>query len=698
MTSGAAPGVASMARPGSVTAVPALMGDHMVLPLVDGQATLRGQARPNELVTATLGGRVAHARADADGRWTLTWPANGVDPGLAKGKPPRPFTLRLGGPAGRVAKDVVLGEIWLAAGQSNMAMPVAQAQGAAALAEDAVAASLRFFRIDNDTEGDLSAIHGQWVRATVGEAARFSAVAASFGVALRRQRSHAIGLVQAAWNATPLASWIRDDAWAAAGHAELRPPWPPPPSAEEVKAYETKRAAWTKAARYRDGDDEGSAQGWSGAAFDDRGWAIEAVPGAWDNEGRPGFDGVVWYRTRASLPSPCLGRALDLSLGPIDDCDRTFVNGKLVGATCHEIENPYRIARHYRVPASLATRELSLAVRVVDEIGDGGFTGLAEEMKVGCTTSRGALTVPLAGPWRVAVEKEAPRERPGPEAAPTPPAGWPSPLMPGALARGWLRHLAAFPFEGVLWYQGENNLGQAQTYAASLEVWLADWCRLFARADLPVLLVQLPGHARPNHALGTTERPWAEIREAQRALAHHAKANVRLAITTDLGQGASIHPTLKRPIGERLAWLALHPEAPATGPWFVAATRGSDAAALSFVTTGKLRVTARANHREGSAPPDEKSALPVTGDVNVVGFRVVDGSGKETRALARVEGDKVVVTWEPGIDVRALVYGWDDDPLGPLPDGELPAGTLTDDTGWPASPFRATIERAAARP
>lgn len=675
---GVSPTEAPMMAPAMAPFAAPLVEDHMVLPLVDRLAVLRGQARPADLVTATLGGHVARARADAAGRWTLTWPAATVDPGLAKGKPPRSLTLRFTEPTRLVARDVVLGEVWLAAGQSNMAMPVVQAEDADALAQDAVSANLRFFRIDNEIDEDLAAVHGHWVRATVGEAGRFSAVAASFGVGLRRGRTHALGLVQAAWNATPLASWIRDEAWADAGHADLRPTWPPPPSADEVSAYIAKRAAWSAAARYHDGDDEGSARGWSRPSFDDHAWTVVIVPGAWENQGKPGFDGVAWYRTRLTLPAPCAGRPLALSLGPIDDCDQTFVNGQRVGATCHELANPYRIARHYRIPPSLATRDVSLAVRVVDEIGDGGFMGLAAEMELACTTSRGAISVPLAGPWRMAVETEAPRERPGLEAAPVPPAGWPSPLMPGVLAQGWLSSLGPFPFEGVLWYQGESNLGQAQSYGTALEVWLTDWSRLFARPDLPVLLVQLPGHARAGHA--SPAREWAQIREAQRRLAQHP--NVRLAITTDLGEGPSVHPRRKRPVGERLAWLALHPRAPATGPWLVAATQAANAAVLSFATTGALRIKARAG-----GPTRE-----------LRGFRVEDGAGREKDAVARLEGDKVVVSWDPGDDVRAVLYGWDDDPLGPLPDGDLPEGSLTDDSGWPASPFRVTLAAAAPRP
>jgi len=647
-----------------------LLGEHMVLPVEGDRVSVEGRASPQERVEAMLGSKTARTQADAQGRWRLTWFASQVNRARAS----RPVTLRFVGPQRLLFRDVLLGEVWLAAGQSNMAMPTRQAEGGNELAEDAAAADLRFFRLDNESEDDLSRVHGHWERASIGEAARFSAVATSFGVTLKRGRRQAVGLVQAAWNATPIESWIRPQAWSAAGHASLQPATAPFPSEKVVQEFLAKRAAWVQAARFHDPGDAGLALGWAEPAFDDSSWSTQEVPGSFESHGLS-LDGVVWLRRKVNLPASCVGHPLALSLGPIDDCDRTYVNGVLVGSTCHEVTDPYRVSRQYRVPASAVTSAtLVLAVRVVDEIGDGGFTGLPAEMQVICD-GRPNEPRDLQGSWRIHIEREAPRDRPGPNDGPPTPAGWPTPLTPGILADHWIAHLAPFRFNGVLWYQGENNLGQADRYASALEVWLRDWSAIFDRADLPVLLVQLPGHRGAASRSRASSTAWAQIREAQRGLARHP--NVRLVVITDLGQGEQMHPTCKRPVGERAAWLAQHPAVPATGPWLREMIPGSGGATLTF---------------------DAQGSLHASDGTSLRGFHVVDREGREMPCTASANGNQVELSWsvppagahdgEPNAMAPATIrYGYADEP----------DGTLTDDTGWPASPFEVRTERVEKR-
>ena len=607
-----------------------LFGDHMVVPAAT-RVPIGGFGVPQKPVDlATSWGAKATTNVDAAGHWRseLTTPARGG---------PFEITLKSAG-ATVTLHDVLIGDVWLCSGQSNMEMPVGAANGWKGGVRDSqreIAAAdhptLRVFTVaQNASASPATDVEGSWQVCSPATVAAFSASAYFFGRELVQRGKGPIGLVVSAWGGTVCEAWtsetgLRTFPEFAAAVASLRKA---PKSSREARLA----AFWTAV-------QNGKAE----AAV-----AVQ-VPELWSKTDLRTFDGVATYTREVEVPVAFRGKVLVFELGALDDMDTVWWNGVRIGG--HEDSGAWSTARRYTVPASSEAKG-SLVVRVVDTGGEGGFSGAPTELRLFPSDAPGR-PLPLAGTWQ--------RQR-GPALADLP--AWPAeddrPNRPTVLWNGMLAPLVPFPFTGALWYQGEANHGRAEQYARLVPAMIADWRAAFGR-ELPFYFVQLAPFGYDGEVDGTTPL----LREAQAAAL--AVPGTGMAVTLDCGDAKDIHPADKQPVGQRLARLALarhYGESVACeGPRLV------DLAKALAPKAGALRLSF------------ETGGGPLVLEPGVSGFEVAGADGTFHAALARIDGTTLEVWSLLVAEPRHVRYAW----------SAAPTATLRNGEGLPAPPFRASL-------
>jgi sialate O-acetylesterase len=630
---------------------PALIGENMVLQQ-GRKVRLWGTATPGERVSVRLAGHSARTTADERGRWQVF-----VGPLKAGG----PHVLTISGRNTLTYGNVLVGEVWVCSGQSNMEWPLSRAEAGA---QDAAAAgdrSLRFFTVAHKTSAEpLEDVEGRWVVATPEEALRFSAVAFYFGRELRGRLRVPIGLVLSAWGGTPAEAWTSREALTSDPtlrpildryEAELRD------LPRLRREYERKLAEWSKPyVPQRDEGNKGEALGYADPTHDASGWERMSLPQLWEGAGLR-VDGVVWFRREVNLPPSLAGRELTLSLGAIDDHDTTYFNGVRVGATGAETPNPHAAPRRYKVPGQLvrAGRNV-IAVRVFDALGGGGFSGPTGTMRL--SAEGDAPLVALEGAWAYKPERIVPAREIDYSNHPGPPPGPESQYNPSVLYNAMLAPLTPFVVRGAIWYQGESNAGRAYQYRTLFPAMIRDWRARWGTGDFPFYFVQLANwRARKAEP---AESDWAELREAQ-LLTMRSVPRTGMAVAVDIGAADDIHPRNKRDVGLRLARWALadtyNRSVVASGPLYVS----------HAIERDKIRV--RFEHARGLKTSNGRAP---------VGFAIAGPDRKFVWAEARIEGDEVVVWNRQVVRPVAVRYAWADNP-------EV---NLYNEAGLPASPFR----------
>ncbi|MBL8311273.1 MAG: hypothetical protein JNL19_12665 [Burkholderiales bacterium] len=627
----------------------ALFSDGMVL---QRNAPIRvwGWATPGESVRVTLRGRSTATMTAADGRWRVTLPA------MAPGGP---YTLVIAGASRLTLRDVLIGDVWLCAGQSNMERDVAASGDARREVAAARFPRIRHIKVSHRarfTPQDDVVTTG-WRRATPDAVGAFSAAGYYFARDVHAATSVPIGLINVAWGGTFIETWM-SPALARRDHALL--PWVqtmPVSNAEHATARQQRAQAqidrWQKPLDF---DPDAAMPPWFSATHDDRGWSELAVPAPWERQGLRGFDGYVWYRRTVTLTDEQAAGPASLSLGMIDDCDDTWVNGWRVGGRCG-----WDTPRSYDVPAGmLHGGDNVLAVRVTDTGGDGGFHGEANRVYLQTATAR----TPLAGRWRARVEAPL---APDPTRAPH------ANDLPTLAYNGMIHPLRDLAVRGVLWYQGESNVSRSAAYATAFRALIADWRVTWQRPDMPFYFVQLAAFL-PLQRNNLQHSDWANLRDAQAQALRLPHTGMASAI--DIGDADDIHPANKQDVGRRLAGIALTdnyrlvPRAPQ--PRFhhalvrsvaSASHRRAAELALSFVPAPASLAT-----RDGKAPR---------------GFAVAGVDQVFHAAQARIErrrgGDHIVV-WSDAVAAPVAVrYAWVDNPS---------EANLIEPSGLPIPPFR----------
>ncbi len=507
-----------------------LFTDHAVLQR-DQPITIWGKAAPSAGVTVSLGQATLQGAADASGTWRLTLPA------MPAGGP---YTLSARTSAGTSAlKDIMVGDVFLCGGQSNMAYPARLATGAwdPFRSEN----NIRFVNIPNVSAAAPQASLNKpatWKVAgpdTTGEA---SAVCYHMARTLQQDYKVPMGLVSSNWGGTTIQGWISPASLATVA------PYDKGLAALALMATDPKQAMADEARRHQawwDANDPASkAQAaFMTADFDDSAWPALPRVGPWKQAGiaeLANFDGAVWLRTSVTLTEAQAANANALQLGPVDNNDSTWVNGVRVGGG-----STAWMWRDYAVPPGVfkAGRNV-IAMRMMGGANGGGLAGSADNLKI---VMKEGQPLALSGPWKYQRGMAA-------KGLSIPSAPWEVPTSLSTLHNAMLAPLAGYKFKLATWYQGESNTGAPKEYATLLPLLMADWRKTFGQPELPFLVAQLSAYGKVPVAPG--DSGWAQLRQAQ-ADAVKQDQHAALIVTVDVGDRFDIHPSQKAVVGERMA-------------------------------------------------------------------------------------------------------------------------------------------------
>ncbi|HTR99776.1 MAG TPA: sialate O-acetylesterase [Bacteroidota bacterium] len=603
----------------------------------------------------------SRATVDGAGRWNLA---------LGTPRAGGPFIVTVAcGESTIVLRNVMVGEVWLCSGQSNMEMPLEGWPPDTVLRSAAEIAGstyplIRLFHVKRAyAPAPDSTCEGRWEECAPATSRSFSAAAYFFGRNLHAALRVPVGLIEATWGGTPAEAWTSGPSLGAMadfdstltkisaareGLGRLRAWLARYPSVDvSTRAAETR---WMNI----DFRDEGCAA----PAYPDSGWPVMRLPALWETTPMGEFDGTVWFRKRITIPPAWVHRDLRIELGPIDDMDVTYVNGREVGS--HETEGFWKLERSYPVPAAIVdTTVLTIAVRVIDNGGGGGIYGNPQAMCV--HPVGGEERVALAGDWKflpVAEFRGSVFSVFGAKGEeyfhrPVLPLDF-SPYTPTALYNGMIAPLVPYRIAGVIWYQGESNVARPAQYARLFPLMIADWRTAFRSAALPFCFVQIAPY---EYGPGAASQL---LRESQ--LGTLRVPRTAMAVTLDIGNPHNIHPANKQEVGRRLALLAL------------AGVYGKALTASGPLLRSVKRYVDRIELRFAGA----QGGLVVTQNEQGNGFTIAGPDSVFTPADVVALGDRLIVSGAGVKDPRAVRYAFTN----------TAQATLFNGKGLPASSFR----------
>jgi sialate O-acetylesterase len=613
-----------------------IFGDHMVIQR-GIHAPVWGTALPGEKVVVDFAGYTTTAPVDQTGSWIVRMPV------LQQGGP-FSMTIRSGTDTIRYS-DVMVGEVWLASGQSNMAWTVGAGIGPDTDAETASAdyPGIRYFTVPpktsvvplKDTEP------ATWMKVTPETVKNLSAVAYFFSRELHRDKNLAVGIISSSWGATNAHAWISPEMLAT--H----------PDFTEIMAKSYKDPAqWDSIVHQNHLNDKnrdsianackvGIEKGVFRPDFDDSHWKAVTVPINMDKTGMPGFWGVSWFRKTFDVPAGMKGKAGSLKLYARAREIKVFLNGKEI-ATAGNPEGEISLD----IPKGLLNEGRNVLAMRMYQVWGTGLIG-SPESNPSISVANGKLNVMLDGEWHSsgAIEPPVPGNQ-----------GYYNYYSVQYNAR--IAPVIPYGIRGVLWYQGEGNAYRAHQYRTLFPLVIQDWRTRWGLGYFPFLYVQLANHKMKQSEPSDDE--FAELREAQ-ALAL-SLPNTGMACAIDIGDPLDIHPRNKLDVGKRL-YLAARKVAYGedlvhSGPLFKSMEVDGATAKIRFSSTGSGLLT-----RDGG---------------KLRGFAIAGADRKFYWAEATLSGDEVWVSSPKVGNPIAVRYSWEINPDGNLINRE----------GLPAVPFR----------
>jgi sialate O-acetylesterase len=616
--------------------LPRLVDSGMVLQR-DAQLNLWGWADPGEQVIVEFRDAKKSTSAGQDGRWHVQLPA------MPAGGPD---TLTVKGNNTITLQDVLVGDVWLASGQSNMELTLKRAEPHyPELVPSINNREIRQFDVPDrynfkKPEQDLAG--GQWVPATQEHIRNFSAVGYFFAAEIHETEGVPVGIINASLGGSPVEAWMSEDSLKKfpKPYAEGKR-FRDDQLIEEITQADQKRSnAWYSELHERDKGFDNGKYLWAAPELNTSDWKTMQVPGYWPESEDGPVNGVFWFRKTINVPEKLAKQDALLIMGRIVDADEVFVNGTKVGNTTYQYP-----PRRYPVPADvLKPGENVITVRVTSQRGRGGFV-----LDKDYVLQFDDRTIDLTGDWLY---------KRGVSMPPAPPQTfirW----KPMGLYNGMIAPLTNYPIKGVIWFQGESNTGDPSTYRERFGAMIADWRNQWNQNGFPFLYVQLanflpPEDPRP-HGGG-----WPRLREAQ--LQTLEVPNTAMAVAIDAGEWNDIHPLDKKTVGQRLAAAAKHlaygEDNIYSGPVFKSGKVKGKKVVLEFDHVGSGLMAKGGPLRE---------------------FMIAGADGEFHEAKAEIRGDKIVV-WSKKVNKpKAVRYAWSSNPED---------ANLYNKEGFPASPFR----------
>ncbi|MDR0792389.1 MAG: sialate O-acetylesterase [Chitinophagaceae bacterium] len=613
--------------------LPRLIRDSMILQR-DIPVKIWGWAAKNEQVKISFNNKTYKTTADAAGKWKVM---------LAATKAGGPYTMTISGSNKIVLKDILLGDVWICAGQSNMVHQMAL--HSVRYADEIAGANepeIRQFWVPNVTnlqspQEDLPA--GSWKWANPTDVKDFSAVAYFFAKKLYEKYHVPIGIINESWGGVPIEAWMSEE------------------SLKDFPAIlntvqKNKDTAYIAGLNKKNLDnikkiappeDKGMTEKWYDAAYVPKQWHRIAVPGFWQDQGAK-VNGVVWYRKEINVPASMLQVPAKVFLGRIVDADVLYINGQQIGNTTYLYPQ-----RRYAVPTGVLKEGKNIfTVRITNNLGKGGFVPDKPYQLIS-----GKDTIDLAGYWEYKVGLVyRPQQGFGG-------GGIVAQNQPTALYNAMLAPVIDYSIKGFVWYQGESNAGKAAEYARLQPALIVDWRNKWNEGALPFLFTQLPGFGDYNYL--PSESQWADFREAQ------AKSlsvqNTAMVVTIDVGEWNDIHPDRKKEVGDRLALaaekIAYNENISYLCPMFQSASIEENTIIISFTNAANGLTT-----NDGEEPQE---------------FAIAGADKKFVWAKAQIQGNKIIVSSNEISEPKYVRYAWADMPVNP---------NLINKEGLPVAPFR----------
>ncbi len=663
-----------------------LFGDHAVLQKA-AKVPVWGMAAPGEVVTVSIAGTSAMATADANGAWRAVLDLSTEEAG--------PFELTIQGAAGSkaiVATDILVGEVWLASGQSNMEFGIGNEMRALEILPQLDLPSLHLFLVPKRLSAEPQSgivpknLEGQWVVCTPENAVKiggwngFSAVALLFGREIQAKLGQPVGLIGSYWGGTPVEGWTRREALDTVpdlkeGADKSVVTFQGFPA--QAKAYEEAFEAWEQQndRALLPPDDVSPYAGTAVTATPETGWEPVKLPGTLAAAGLPDA-GAIWLRRTVTLGAADVTARAAVDCGPIPGCETFYWNGERLAGT-KPTDGGVTGNRHDDIDAQVKLQpgEGVFAVRIAAPVGG---AALPNFIRWG--------NVDLAGEWQAKVEKELPPLSPEAKAA-FPPWLPKSPRESDVASRlynGMIAPLVPYAIRGAIWYQGETNAGRAFQYRTSFPLMITDWRAQWGEGDFPFYFCQLANYTTRATVPGGSD--WAELREAQTKTL--SLPNTGMAVLIDCGDEDDVHPRDKETPASRLAVLALANTygnaIPFSGPVYESMTVEGDAVRVRFTHVGGadgglVAKPIPADYAPKSLAPDiRKPLVRNVPQSQLEGFAVCGEDHKWFWAQATIDGDTVVVRAKDVPQPVAVRYAWANNPLCNLYNG----------AGFPAGPFR----------
>lgn len=593
-------------------------------------------------------GKKEKVKTSKDGKWEVVFPAMEVG---------GPYGLKVISDSSFTINNILIGDVWVCSGQSNMELTLKRTINAPYELSKANYDGIRFFTVPkNASSFPVDTIKAaKWKICNSNDAWAFSAVAYFFARELYKTYKIPIGIIHTSWGGTPAESWTSPEALATY-----------PDFAKKIdsltKVFQAgnttdvlQKEAYNNTVPYQKKireTDKGYIEKWYRPDYNASSWRTFVVPGTLEQQDLQEYKGSIWLRKEMVIPSSMKLQDMILCLDKLNENDVTWINGTQIGGTTGAGgKRFYRVAKEFIVPGKniITIRLETFGKPAGFEAKDASLIRLEQ-----LVLSENPITIPLAGEWQYTMGM------PYGQYLPMPKAGINVSNLPSVLYNGMINPFKNLAVKGFLWYQGENNAGRAYQYRTLFPLMIKDWRKQFNQGELPFIFTQLAGYGAITN--NPVDHIWAELREAQSQTL--SLPNTGMAVTIDVGDPFDIHPINKQVVGKRLADEAKRMVYGNTGlqtsPLYQSIRISGDSIRIKLSNIGKRLLS--------------KDGVPA-------GFAIAGADKKFEWAKAKIDGDEIVV-WLRNVKPVAVRYAWTGSPV------ESNGANVFNKDGYPLSPFR----------